>query len=393
MRAILFCALALAVLPAAAQGSWFDVNWDHRRLITVASDSVGTGVPSAGELEASRRTYVQDQALIGFPVLLSDLPSAVYDSAKTDGSDLRFTMRNGIGRAYHEIVYYNAAAESCQIWVRLGTLTPGFNKFWVYYGNVNATMPSVAEQRAAWSDYEMVYHYDNNPALGRLIDSSPNGWDAQCTAAGAQVWNHTDRVTGKVQRGWHYNQNVVTTIRGPVIPEKDWSVFAWCNPDTFGTDLLMHGKPCYFHLAVGASDASHAPQYKNSYCGSVSNGVDYRFPAITEQDAFHHYTFSATEADSMVTLFFDGRPKAVAAFTATGERMAPHGIDSMQEQLGIGSCQYPQDGTGFNTDSMHGIVDEYHVRTGLLTDQFYRTVFRAQATQSTFVSFGSEEDF
>ena len=401
MRAIWLVLLALAVIVPQAAGSWLGTAWTHRRLVTIEPDSVGTGISSYGDIDSG----LQSPTIIGIPILIDTLPSAVYDSAAVDGSDIRFTALNGHSIYPHELVYYNAAAESCQIWVRFGSLTPSFAKAWLYYGNSGATMPTPAEQQATFSEMSLAYHFENTPALGRLVDSSPNGWDALAEAAGAQVWDADDRVDGAVQRGWHYNQNVTTTINGPVIPDLDWSLFAWMEMDTFGTDFLLHGKgarggggTCYMHVATGASDASHAPQYANDSCSSIGNGIDYRFPEDGTEDDFHHYAFYFTSADSMVTLYKDGIETPVDTFTPTGGRMVPHGLNSAVEKLGVGSTQYTQDGTGSLTDSMHGTVDELWIRTGKFsyygqpTSNFFKTVYRNQSAPTTFLAVGSEED-
>jgi len=387
-RWFLVAILAACATHAAAAG-WYDVDYDRRIKITCAPDSIGTGVPDSLGADYG--------SLIGFPLLLTDLPAAVYDSALTTGADLRFTAQNGTTLLPHEIVYYNATTDSCEIWVRVGTLTPSFNWIYLYYDNADATPLDLATTQSTWQDYEVVYHFDNNPALGMLLDSSPNARDANAQSAGAQSWDADDRVDSPIRRGWHYNQNVNTAYTGVLTTSLDWSVFAWVEMDTFGTDFLVQGPPCVQILATGASDVSHDIQYTTGgYCGSISQGVDFRYRGGDgTQDDFHHYAFAMSSEDSLVTVYYDGREFQFSSNGQAGERVKPSGLGQAGAPIGLGSVQYLQDGTGTLTDSMHGTVDELHVRAEdpnlPLGAHFYSTLFRNQATPATFVSFATQE--
>ena len=391
MKRILPVVLLACLCANIATAGWYDVEWTRRIKITCDPDSLGTGVPDS---------LGGDYALLqGFPLLLTDLPDAVYDSALTTGADLRFTAQNGVTIIPHETVYYNATTDSCEIWVRVGTLTPSFNYIYLYYGNATASAPTLAVKQSTWDDYEMVYHYDNTPALGMLLDSSPNERDALAQAAGAQTWDADDRVASPIRRGWHYNQNVNTAVYGGMIPEVDWAVFAWVSMDTFGTDFLMQTSPCSAILATGASDESHDILVKtDGYCGSITQGVDFRYRGtLGTADEFHHYAFVMSSEDSLVTVYYDGDAYAFSTNAEPGERIKPYGFNGNLEPIGVGSVQYLQDGTGVYTDSMHGIVDEFAVR--VFADpadhpsaHFYKTLFRNQATPATFVAFATQEE-
>jgi hypothetical protein len=173
----------------------------------------------ASEIEGS-------DTLANFPLLVrlnAANHASVFAGAKADGSDLRFTLRNGNSLSY-ELVSFDAAAQSAQIWVRVPALSKTQNEFYLYYGNLAA---GTASSSSVWSNYTAVYHFEQ---------------------AGA-TWNASNRATGQIGSSWQYGTNKTVSTNSIVMTQKSWTVSAWVNLDEHGTDFVLQGGPCFFFLA------------------------------------------------------------------------------------------------------------------------------------------------
>lgn len=125
-----------------------------------------------------------------FPVLVrlsEDSPAGFsYSVCAEDGSDIRFSDRNGTVTYPYEIDTWNIFGESL-VWVRLPSAAKG-NSFVMCYGRSGQT--SASDGATVWSDYVGVWHmgetYDAATAgSGLSRDSTANGLDATPTNGGS----------------------------------------------------------------------------------------------------------------------------------------------------------------------------------------------------------------
>ena len=371
---LLLLAAASRAEAVAAQTSnkvdaWFDAQWQYRMLIGAKSSEVeGSGT------------------FANFPMLVrlnAANHASIFAAAKADGSDLRFTLRNG-SLLNHELVSYDGSAQTAQIWVRMGALSKTQNELYVYYGNPTASSTSSS---SVWSNYTAVYHFEQNPASGSLTDSSPNGHSGATRVANGVTWSAADRMSGQIGSAWQYDTDKTVVNQSIVLTQKSWTVSAWVNLDTRGTDFVLQGGPCFFFLAPQASNISWDTQYKNDYC--PSGGIDHRYRSgQTAIQTWDYYAWSMDESDSTVTVYHDGVAYDASWIWPNGEKVIPHGLGNGNEPLGIGSTMYAQN----LGDSMHGRVDELRIRAGVATPDWMLTEYRNQSDPLAFFVFGPAEE-
>ncbi len=96
-----------------------------------------------------------------------------YNALKPDGSDIRFVDSAGNVLAY-ETEVLNHEGNSV-FWVRVPELTPGANRFWLYYHNFDAGANPNTER--IWTDdYLAVYHLSETGGNGSVRgDVAPSG--------------------------------------------------------------------------------------------------------------------------------------------------------------------------------------------------------------------------
>jgi uncharacterized repeat protein (TIGR01451 family) len=100
---------------------WFDEAWHYRRPVLITSSS-------------SMGWY---QVLIPL-----DNSNFNFTRAKPDGSDVRFTLSDGITELYYWIESWNSTAQTAYIWVRVTPLVSGNTTLYIYYNNTEASSHS-----------------------------------------------------------------------------------------------------------------------------------------------------------------------------------------------------------------------------------------------------------
>jgi len=359
--------------PALAADPWYDTAWEYRVKVTV----------DPAEIEGNG-------ALQGFPVLLS-LNGAdngpLFDAARADGADLFVTTLDGSERLASDLVSFDDGGESAQLWFRSDVLSKTENEFYLYYGNGNATPPDASE---TWEEYSVVYHYENSPTSGTLLDSGPDGVDALARGyneSGQEVsdrWTSSDLVNGKIGKGWHYDGREITHTFDLFVNENSWSASAWVYLDNHSTDFFLQGNPCFFHFSSQASNVSHDGQYQNGYCGNQ----DWRWlSSDVDIQSWHYWTWVCSESDNSITLYYDGQETPITWKNPNGDQQwQPHGIGEQGKPVGIlGPMWYN------SLDAMSGIGDEFRLRPGTLSPEWVRTEFRNQSDPHGFVAFGDEQ--
>jgi len=274
--------------------------------------------------------------------------------------------------------------------VRVDTLSTTNKYFWMYYGEPDAAYTG---GRAAWIDYDAVYHYSEQPLYGILLDSSPNQSNGRTQTAANASFTSGQLYTGQVGTGWIYGGGQTVQNVTLEMAETSWTLSAWVQLLSDGTDFIVQGKPGYWHWAPSASSANEM-QYKNDV-SNQSGGVDIRADHTVTLNVWHYMTLAMDASDSTIAFTIDGVAKAYNSsypsdgdtFPTSGLKPVPHGISTASEPLGIGSTQYPQPNC---EDCMEGVVDELRIRPSLTSAGWKLTEYRNQNTPLTFISWGSQ---
>ncbi len=138
--------------------------------------------------------------LTNFPVLVSftdpDLRSVANGGnvQNANGYDIIFTSADCSTQLNHQVEKYNAVTGEYIAWVNVPALSSSVNtNLHMYYGNASVSIDPSAD--ATWkSDYEAVWHMNNDPSTTDLKDYTGNGING--TSFGGMT--SSDLVAGKI---------------------------------------------------------------------------------------------------------------------------------------------------------------------------------------------------
>jgi biopolymer transport protein ExbB len=162
LKAGLF-ACALIFAASAAQASWWNGDWSNR--VKIDADAG----PKAGNIgEAIGRTQILIRLTQG---------NFKFDSAKQDGSDIRFVAADDKTPLHYHIEKWDGLVDQVAlIWVDVPDLAPGTTTpFFMYWGNDKA--PDGADAHATYDTNQMlVWHFGGDTPLPH--DATANGNNA-----------------------------------------------------------------------------------------------------------------------------------------------------------------------------------------------------------------------
>jgi hypothetical protein len=158
-----------------ADAGWL-TGWSHRRQLTVNGGLIS-------------------EALTDFPLVVK-LDSSFFDfnSAKTNGEDVRFTSSDGTTLLKYEIERWNKTAGKAELWVKLPSISSGGNTtFYIYYGNAGAS--DAQDPTNVWdSNFMMVQHLEE--PSGTVTDSTSHGNSGNYSGAARDVEGKIDGADG-----------------------------------------------------------------------------------------------------------------------------------------------------------------------------------------------------
>lgn len=151
MRKILLVLVLSMLVPQMAH-AWWNSEWAARKKITL--DTSATGLPLKQELAT--------------PTLLVRLHTGnfAFDTAKVDGSDLRFLAEDDKTPLKYHIEKFDGATQIALVWVQLPKLVPGAKEghIWLYYGNENAV--AADDAKGSFDPNQIgVWHFSEMPSV------------------------------------------------------------------------------------------------------------------------------------------------------------------------------------------------------------------------------------
>lgn len=363
---VLLAFFAQFFTPRASRAdAWLDNGWTYRIPFEAVPDSIeGTGV------------------LEDFPVLLS-LDSIhggeVFTKARADGSDIVITASDGTTVLPREVVLYDAGAQSAEIWFRASQLSRTTNTFYMYYGNPDTTLALTPSD--AWSpSYRGVYHFAEDPGLGLLRDSSPNGADAVLSAS--RNWTSGDVEPGQIHQAWSFNgtsHHIFT--RSITTQDSSFVVSAWLKHVERGVDFVTQTNPAFWHVSSQRNGGGPRPDYV-----SGSRGMTWDPSPIPLDGQYHHFAWVFDGVEDTIHFYYDGQAQdpyfQPSPGVYTGHPLNPNGT----EPVGILGPMF------FNEfDLMDGGGDEFRIHEGTLSPEWMATEYRNQRHPVEFLSFFPEE--
>ena len=300
------------------------------------------------KIEISSNIVSGSNDLTDFPVYLEftdpDLRSVSNGGhlQSINGFDILFTLPDCTTPVLFQIENYDPTTGSLTAWARVPVLSASANtSIFMYYGNSGAT--SNPSSSSTWtSNYEGVWHMNNDPSSSSLIDYSGNGVD------GTSFGNMTssDLVTGKLGNAIDFDgsndyfalANKFYTNSGE-IPQL--TVSAWINTTYSNSSMssnwsiLDFDRSEYYNMFIHGDGrlgfATRAGGINDSYAGSTGD----------LNDGNWHHVVGVFNGTSKL-LYIDGS----LALTVSN----PHGGAS----LGTGANRFGFIGDGSEATSFNG---------------------------------------
>lgn len=324
-----FLALFLAAGPALSQTeAWWNAAWTVRKKITVNPSADGATV--AGPTGS-------------VPVLIRLFDGNFkFDSARDDGSDLRFVTADGKTVLPHHIERYDRALNEALVWVKSPDLAPGApTSFFVYSGNAGEA-PGGPDVKGTYdAGTALVYHFSET--AGPPADataSAANATSAGLPVAGALIAGGV-RLTGQAPVGIPASASLAWVAGGNLT----WS--AWIKPAAFRSNAVL------FSRREGPNAFLIGEDNGVPFVEVTANGTAARTPAgsALAVNAWRH--LAVTVSGNSLTLYLDGESYATlaASLPALGgasilgkdENPAyPAGFNGEVDELQISSTARPQ---------------------------------------------------
>ncbi|HVN32134.1 MAG TPA: DUF2341 domain-containing protein [Thermoanaerobaculaceae bacterium] len=362
--AVILGALLLSPLEAAAGSSWWNREWSERKLLRIDTGASGAQiVDPIGAMAVLVRLHIGDFH---------------FESAKEDGSDLRFVADDGRTVLKHHIEKFDPLLGEALVWVGLPELKPGTQTdVWLYYRNPKAA--PVGDARETYDPATiLVYHFAESGQPPR--DSSPAGNHAASPG--------TSLDGAMIGRGLRLDGD--STVAIPPSPSLAWPAgasltwSAWIKPETAGENGVIFGRRDGPRALVIGLDAGR-PYVE------VADGRDVKrigAPAAISAGEWHHL---AVTAGTSIVIHVDGVPVArVAAGIPALETVSLIG--------GIGpvaSGAIPQGRKGGGpgpAPGLRGALDELEIARVERAPGYLRAAVQSQGDDPSRFLVGGEEE-
>jgi len=312
-----------------------------------------------------------DADLTDFPIYvdLADLAKAgsdIFDTAKSDGGDIRVTKDDGTTQLAREVVSIDTTAETGELHVKFsGTLSSSSNttiRIWYNGSDSEPAADSTYGSENVWSDYEFVSHDGGGADSTGNHSPSANGGITANGVTG-QIGNATDF------DGTDDNFDITNTSVNTGDTGEDLTVSLWFNGSNVGDEksalvdnadgidgnwvFLLFFSNLWFRTFGGSNGGSNS---------SVSNG------------SFIHTAY-VWDVGTGGNLYIDGSLDKSDSNTDTS---------TGQADIKIGDAD--SDGDPFD-----GIIDEVRMRNSLLSSNWISTEYNNQNSPSTFYNTSDEK--
>ncbi len=151
-----------------SNAAWYNPDWKYRQKLVISKENI-----------------VGTQENIEIPIEITDQNAAIFDFAKSDGSDIVFTDSDGVTKLTHAVSNFEAGSSTFNAWVTVRKLTSQTDTIlYLYYGNSKPI--SQQGEELAGIDDDLLAHWKFDEAslptgsamdqTDAALDSSGNGW-------------------------------------------------------------------------------------------------------------------------------------------------------------------------------------------------------------------------
>ncbi|MFX1457228.1 MAG: DUF2341 domain-containing protein [Promethearchaeota archaeon] len=333
------------------------------------------------ELTIDQTKVSGTENLIDYPMLVSIFDSDLRFDVQSDGDDIAFS--NNFQWLDHEIELfnqtYNGTHARLVAWVRIPVLSPFEDtNIRMYFGN--PYIDSRESPTGVWnSNYEAVWHMNQDPSSSNILDSTSNGNDLTTTgfASDQRVYN------GKVGTAIAFDGiNDYLTIDSFLGPTNGFTFQTWFK---FDAEYTIGGAQKYLFCGNTPFYSNNMPRvrfYDGNAIGTVATANDnsdscHGTKTVWAADTWFHYVFRFSVPLKTTTLYLNGTVDGLK-YEAT-DLSVPH---SDWDKLCIGS------NWGSNVWGS-GAISEFRVVKGPLSSDWMTTEYNNQVEPSTFYSISS----
>lgn len=351
------------------------INWDFRKAITV------------DHLEVSD---LDTANLTDFPVYVDINSDAdIDDEANNNGHDIVFVDSDGSTLLDYELVSYSESSgtASLEAWVKVPNLDYNDDTlFYLYYGNPDLTSQFYEDSAGVWSDYEGVWHFEEDPTGGTeaVLDSTGNNYHG--TSEGSMTSG--DLVNGQMGFALDFDGsndaiNFNSISSGDILDlgTNDFTLQAWIKTSNTGSTEAIISKGAFgqdgYRYEKESGGTTNRIRLDDSAGGTASPNPGGFSPALANGN-WRPIAFVA-DRDIGGTFYYDG----FADTTLVNITTAQGSLDNSEDFFIARN-----NGT---TDNFTGEIDEVRVRLGQLSAGWIETEFNNQGDTTNFFSVGIEE--
>jgi len=337
--------------------SWWDTRWDYRVLITVDQDKV-------------------EGDLTDFPMLINGIYPELK-KAQDDFDDVLFVSYDHTSQFDHEIESYDEETGAITAWVKVDLSTSEDIKFWMYYGNSDASNQENPSQ--VWSKgYEAVYHLSDVPT-GENNDIEDSRSNNHGTTFGNI--NENDQVTGVIDGSIDFDSAgdyiEIEDDTSLEFGSGDYTIEAWFRT-TNEQERYIISK--YANWGGGDDWALYLSEDNNGYVYYAAHDKDVDMVAETDycDNKWHYIVVTKVgSGDTDTKLYVDG-----------DQEDSDDGLNIGNSNTDILIGGYS---VGEPTGNYVGRIDEVRISTVSRNSTWIKTTYNNIKSPETFYSVGSEE--
>jgi len=274
-------AIAALLLAQADSQAWWNKEWSARKDITI--DTTKTGFEITETIGTSTALLRLHQGNFNF------------ETAKEDGSDLRFVAEDEKTPLEHRIEKWDAMMNEAFVWVKVSDIKPSAKtKIWLYSGNPKAGADAAVDPKLAYdADTILVYHL-NTPTPADGTKNANNATSGGTLSEGALIGSGM-RLLGNTAL------KIPSSATFSAAPGQSFTLSAWVKQSTLADkSVLFDWGDNSNQFQVGFENGVPYVQIRNAGSKSKSSPGE----ALAANSWKH---IAVVSSGSVTTLFVDGK--------------------------------------------------------------------------------------
>jgi hypothetical protein len=228
-------------------------------------------------------------------------------------------------------------------------------------------------------EYLLVYHLEDDPALGLLRDSGPHGNDG--VAGAGAGWTTEDSQPGQIGSGWDFDGVQNWAYADNVdCPDSSFTVSAWASqPAGPGSgSMSMQSLAGYWNLSFQRRGGDPHPAIE-------TNDGFITWDAAVTDTTMHHFVWMVDGVADTARFYLDGVAQPILVEYSANPPKKPYTGETLGTRVGIAGPVYFND-----LDLFTGRLDEFRIVEGLRSDEWISTEYQNQLQGAAFFTYAIE---